>query len=199
MCKELEAFERIDSTLYFNNIKGKLEFGIDTEEHTDCDSVIGMVDDLETIEQALKEKIVWKNIHNTKVKIPLCNIVNGMNQQERFRTIEHIYYHWEEMKEALEDKNKELEKENARNEEILQKYYHEGITLDSVRALKQENAEYKRVLAIIFGKKVDIVYLNDSNNVEEYNSHFGCVVCKLTSEEFNLLKRYFGNEHTPSK
>lgn len=33
--------------------------------------------------------------------------------------------------------------DNARSEEILQKYYQEGITLDSVRALKEKNAEYK--------------------------------------------------------
>ena len=37
----------------------------------------------------------------------------------------------------------DLTKENARNEEILQKYYQEGITLDSVRALKKEMAELK--------------------------------------------------------
>lgn len=49
----LKCLERIDNTLCLNNIKGKLEFGIDTEEHTDCDSVIGMTDDLETIKQAL--------------------------------------------------------------------------------------------------------------------------------------------------
>lgn len=53
MSKESEAFERIDNTLCLNNIKGKLEFGIDTEEHTDCDSVIGMSEDLEAIKQAL--------------------------------------------------------------------------------------------------------------------------------------------------
>lgn len=49
----LECLEKIDNTLCLNNIKGKLEFGIDTEEHTDCDSVIGMTEDLETIKQVL--------------------------------------------------------------------------------------------------------------------------------------------------
>ena len=49
--KALECLEKIDNTLCLNNIKGKLEFGIDTEEHTDCDSVIGMTEDLETIKQ----------------------------------------------------------------------------------------------------------------------------------------------------
>ena len=64
----LECLERIDNTLCLNNIKGKLEFGIDTEEHTDCDSVIGMVEDLETIKQALlkaqepKHYLKWEDL-----------------------------------------------------------------------------------------------------------------------------------------
>lgn len=71
---------------------------------------------LDIIKQALIERIVWKNIHNTKVKIPLCDVFNNptlLSKEERYKYIEHIYYHWEEMKEALEDKNSELEKENA--------------------------------------------------------------------------------------
>ena len=64
----LECLERIDNTLCLNNIKGKLEFGIDTEEHTDCDSVIGMTEDLETIKQALlkaqepKQYLKWEDL-----------------------------------------------------------------------------------------------------------------------------------------
>ena len=34
--------------------------------------------------------------------------------------------------------------ENTRSEEILQKYYQEGITLDSVRALREENTELRQ-------------------------------------------------------
>lgn len=49
----LECLDRIDNTLCLNNIKGKLEFGIDAEEHTDCDSVIGMTEDLESIKATL--------------------------------------------------------------------------------------------------------------------------------------------------
>lgn len=64
----LECLERIDNTLCLNNIKGKLEFGIDTEEHTDCDSVIGMTEDLEYIKQALlkeqepKQYLKWEDL-----------------------------------------------------------------------------------------------------------------------------------------
>lgn len=64
----LECLERIDNTLCLNNNKGKLEFGVDTEEHTDCDSAISMVEDLETIKQALikaqkpKQYLTWKDL-----------------------------------------------------------------------------------------------------------------------------------------
>lgn len=74
---------------------------------------------------------------------------------------------------------------------------YQGKALETIRQAllkaqeqEKENAEYKIVLKIIFEKNVDIVYLKDSNNIEEYNNHFGCVICKLTEEEFNLLKRY---------
>lgn len=53
--------------------------------------------------------------------------------------------------------------------------------------------EQEKVLDIIKEKNVDIIYLKDSNTVEEYNSHFGCAVCKLTQEEFELLKKYFND------
>ncbi len=65
----------------------------------------------------------------------------------------------------------------------------DDLTNENIK-LKNENTELKKVLKIIFKKKVDIVYLNDSNNVEEYNSHFGCVICKLTQKEFNLVKEW---------
>lgn len=100
MTKELrvlKCFEEIDNTLCLNNNKGKLEFGIDTEEHSDCDSAIGMVEDLENIKQTLLKA-----------------------------------------------------QENARSEEILQKYYQEGITLDSVRELKKENELLKEIIKSLF-------------------------------------------------
>lgn len=151
MSKELEVLkclERIDNTLCLNNIKGKLEFGIDTEEHTDCDSVIGMAEDLDTIKQALLKA-----------------------------------------------------QANARSEEILQKYYQEGITLDSVRALKQERDNYKKILEIIKERHIDILSLeecierekmgNVASALEYYNENYAFNrSCELTQEEFDLLKRW---------
>lgn len=85
------------------------------------------LDILETIKQALinaqekeKEKLLFKNIHNTKVKTPLVSIFNGLSKEERYKFTEHIYYNWEEMKEELEDMNKELEKENELLKERIQ-------------------------------------------------------------------------------
>lgn len=83
--------------------------------------------------------------------------------------------------------------ENARSEEILQKYYQEGITLDSVRALKQERDNYKKILAIIKEKKVNILLLELAENVDEYNERI-VPNGQLTQEEFNTLKEELENE-----
>ncbi len=64
----LEGLERIDNTLCLNNMKGKLEFGIDTEEHTDCDSVIGMTEDLESIKQSLLKAQENENRINIEIE-----------------------------------------------------------------------------------------------------------------------------------
>lgn len=74
------------------------------------------------------------------------------------------------------------------NEEILQKYYQEGITLDSVRALKKERDFFKKSLEIIKEKKVSIFQLSCCKNVNEYNDLKFKDSEKLTKEEFNLLK-----------
>lgn len=90
-------------------------------------------------------------------------------------------------------KSQETEKENARNEEILQKYYQQGITLDSVRVLKQERDNYKKVLDIIFEKNVDICLLKQVSSFTGYNEIMLKIHDKenykpLSQEEFNLLK-----------
>lgn len=86
--------------------------------------------------------------------------------------------------------------ENIRSEEILQKYYQEGITLDSVRALKQEKDYYKKVLEIIKEKNVAVALLKSCRTVNAYNIlafddeylKANNYLRKLTQEEFNLLK-----------
>ena len=73
-------------------------------------------------------------------------------------------------------------------------------SLIKAQETEKENAEYKRVLKIIKTRNVDlsffIYYCN--TNVDGYNRyiHSGdfCKRENLTQEEFELLKRYFGNE-----
>lgn len=169
----LECLDRIDNTLCLNNIKGKLEFGIDTEEHTDCNSAISMTEDLETIKQALMERIVWKHIHNTKVKIPLCDVFNNpvpLSKEERYKYIEHIYYHWEEMKEALEEQNKQLVEENIELKKKSNKHY-----------LKWEDLEFTR------DEKVMIVKMGDTVYKILYRCCDGIEEVQLLSEDEKLL------------
>lgn len=128
-----------------------------------------------TIKQVLIERIVWKNIHNTKVKTPLVSIFEGLSKDERFKFTEHIYYHWEEMKEALEDKNNELEKENVE--------------------LKAKAQKEHKALEIISKKNVDMLLIKKYDNVSDYNSAVWLSGRdKLTEEEFNTLKKEIKND-----
>ena len=84
----------------------------------------------------------------------------------KHQVIEDTYYTWEENKEALENKNSKLEKENV---------------------------EYKDILRVIFEKNVDIELLKRSENWLDYYTRFKHKTGKnteLTEEEFELLKRY---------
>ena len=130
-----------------------------------------------------KDKVFLKNIHNTNVKVPLVNIFNGLSQEKRFAYTEHIYYHWEEMKESLETEieNIKTEKENLES-----------------KAKRQE-----KVLGIIKEKRINIdVFWNDfvdngfvyNYYLERWYKYQSIDKTKLTEEEFDLLKRYFTNE-----
>lgn len=78
VCKVLECLDRVDNTLCLNNLKGKLEFGIDTEEHIDCDSVIGMIEDIENIKDALLELKAIKEIEPSEALNELYRIENNI-------------------------------------------------------------------------------------------------------------------------
>ena len=79
---------------------------------------------------------------------------------------------------------------NLEEIEITFKETFDNYQRQRIESLGRLNKQEK-VLEIVFEKNVDIIYLKDSNNVEEYNSHFGAVVCKLTPEEYDAVKRYF--------
>lgn len=163
--KAMECLERIDNTLCLNNIKGKLEFGIDTEEHIDCDSVIGMTEDLESIKQSLLKAQEQEN----------TGVVGG-------RTFgKEIIY----LKQSIEQYNDKPIFYVSRT--YGNKYIVPQKQLDD---LTNENAEYKKVLKLVFDRKVDIYHLSKSKTVEDYNSIWDYSTYCLTQEEFDLLKRW---------
>ena len=130
--------------------------------------------EVNTIKQALQQKIAWKHIHNTKVRVPLIQIFNGKTQEEKHQIIEDIYYTWEEKKEALEDKNNELEHENAE--------------------LKAKTQEQEKVLNIIKNKRINVgVFIDWIRRVKhkaklELWNNIIDDKDKLTQEEFDTLK-----------
>ena len=141
-----------------------------------------------TIKQALfkaqkneEDKVFLKNLHNTNVKVPLVSIFNGLSKEKRFAYTEHIYYHWEEMKEALEAEIEDIktEKEN----------------------LELKAQEQEKVLSIIKEKRVNVdLFWNDFIDngfgyhyyLEKWYKYQSTDKQKLTEEEFDLLKRWLG-------
>jgi len=66
--------------------------------------------------------------------------------------------------------------------------------IEKNKQLKEENAEYKRVLEILKKKEIDTFMLMLCDNVEQYNSGLKNKPNRqLTREEFDLLKRWLGN------
>ncbi len=68
-----------------------------------------------------KDKVFLKNLHNTKVKVPLVDIFNGLPREKREAYTEHLYYHWQEMKESLEAKIESIKTEKENLESKLRK------------------------------------------------------------------------------
>lgn len=174
MSKEyLEAFETV-----YNNIDYLIsDIVIEDDEVNGC--LMTIKEQLPTIKHALQR----------------LESIDNANPSEALKSFETLEKHneydncWQifskEIKQALLKAQA-----NARSEEILQKYYQEGITLDSVRALKQEKDNYKKVLEIVFKKNVDMLLIKKYENVSDYNSAVWLSGReKLTQEEFNTLKK----------
>lgn len=94
----LECLERIDNTLCLNNNKGNLEFGIDTEEHIDCDNAIDMVEDLETIKQYIlktqkpKNYLKWEDLEPFEEDKEIFGLLNGNKYTlHTYRDSKHKY------------------------------------------------------------------------------------------------------------
>lgn len=61
MSKELEAYFKIDHTLCLNS--QNIKFGMDADEHIDCQNVDELVNCLETIKNALEEREAINNVN----------------------------------------------------------------------------------------------------------------------------------------
>ncbi len=153
MSKELDVmkyYDKIDNTLCLNNNRCNIEFAISKDENIDCKNAYEMAKCLDNIKQAMQELQAIKDakpsdamecVNYIKVKLSglryECERAKNHRcddlfiQEHIFTTIENYILNAQE---------------NARSEEILQKYYQEGITLDSVRALKQELDKNKKVI-----------------------------------------------------
>ena len=125
-----------------------------------------------------KDKVFLKNIGNTKVRVPLVDIFRGLPQEKRFAYTEHIYYHWEEMKESLEAEIEHIKDEKEK--------------------VESKAKEQKKILNILFEKTVDLGAVKYAKTYKEYNNRLldlrpslTTSIYFLTEEEFNLLKRYY--------
>lgn len=164
----LECLDRIDNTLCLNNIKGKLEFGIDTEGHIDCDSVIGMTEDLETIKQAL-----------LKAEINLGARRNGKTLEQMYQLVK---FSRPPMKPAIW-----VAKIDGKLEQrvIMEKDEYEKLTTKSKKATCWD---------IVVKKNVDVGLIKKLGSAGQYNSHKWDWIPNLTKEEFDTLKRGLESE-----
>jgi len=126
-----------DVQLYKYVEKDEMQAEITSLELENVKNVLGALDNMEELIKGkdeyiaklcndraeLKEKIKrldsqYKNIHNTKVKVPLCNIFGGLPQHERYKIIEDIYYSHTEQVEKLQNQNMELEEKYCRQQDL---------------------------------------------------------------------------------
>ena len=171
--KALECLEKLNDMFYL--IKYRTTEGGNREEYEFYPSYTKEYSTIENYilkaQEKEKDKAFLKNLHNTKVKTPLVDIFNGLSWEKKFAYTEHIYYHWEEMKESLEEEIKTLKDEKE--------------TLES-KTKKQE-----KVLKIIFEKNVDIHWIKNCTTLDGYNDVLEPWELALTQKEFDLLKNYY--------
>lgn len=155
-----------------------------------------------------------------KVNEVLSNYVNDYNNanpSEALKCLKGInnylnnVYDYKEIKEEIQkDINtiKQALLKGQTNEEILQKYYQEGITLDSVRALKQERDKYKKAFDIIkehlsfkdsgieeyFDIKTKQKVKKYIFEIESKDTGANIHIHLDTQDEFNSIKEMFKNE-----
>lgn len=186
----LERLEQIDNADPSEAIK-HMEFICKILKEKGIDVKWVFKEDYNTINKALlkaqtqeKEKLFFKNIHNTKVKTPLVSIFEGLSQDERHKFTEHLYYHWEEMKEALEDKNEELIKENT---ELKAKAQKEHKALEIIKEYQVDvwllkQCDYENYIRIRKEAMVSVGQIVNENGA--------ILEDEIPEEYFDLVKRW---------
>lgn len=147
------ALELIENEL---NEDEEYESELITEQHRLFDLANKQENEL----QKIKEQ--YKNIHNTKVKVPLYNILNGLSRAERERVIEDIYY------------------SQAENDNKISKLENELDVLQEFAKIIVE--KYVNISVIICCVKYDVGGINFYNrNLSDEE--------KLTQAEFDLVEK----------
>lgn len=101
MTEELKALEKLDNTLCLNNIKDNIEFGIDTEEHCDCDNVVEMAECLDVVMNALNELEQIKNTKPSEALDELNEIIEYITEDKKVKYKATILFDCEIIKDAL--------------------------------------------------------------------------------------------------
>ena len=135
-----------------------------------------LLQDYETIKQALHR---LESIDNTEPSEAL----ECLEEMENYNPCQcpECYTLGEWCREELETIKQALLKaqENARSEEILQKYYQEGITLDSVRELEKENELLKEIIKSLFDRGCPLHQYTDKEGVLTIEVDSECSIMRI--------------------
>ena len=93
-----------------------------------------------------------------------------------------------------------IKQELERLKKLEENYYSlnvacEEIEFENVR-LEKENKKLKQVIEILINKEIQMRFLRENKNVDDYNNWIFNLMnySNLTQEEFELLKEVFENE-----
>lgn len=113
------------------------------------------------------------------------------DQSRNFDTLEEATDYYNKKYDALSNFKGSVHCQIPKKSIIIDKPVKISVPLTETERLEKENAEYKKVLDVIFKKRVDLDLLKQCKTFEEYN----CMRAlsrelDLTKEEFDTLKRW---------
>lgn len=185
----LECFDKIYNTINLNWNNDLLRVGIDVRNRSDCYDDKEMANCLDTIKQVLlksqeqEKEIAYIEKIKTMMKQRDC-VLRYIESEDCFAVRTILSDGWYRLTPEFIENNV---REEIKPLPLIEKN----------KQLKEENAEYKRVLEVIKEKKVDIKLIMWAGNmVEAYNQKVREQKDywwreELTQEEFDLLKRWF--------